>query len=322
LLALRDASNSADYDQQKKYADALVEIRSNGPFSTTSPVSMITENPDVWSGEKILMYDGYNHFTEEKKVIEFLYPDGFQNTNLRNRAILCSLNENVDKWNEKIQELNLNQIHELRSDNILDDVDDPHSNLRSMLNDNSLQFWEKPGVPLHLLKLKIGDICFLVRNVSKKDQLNKNTRVKILAISRYRVQIETLVNPKVYVISRQRFKITHSIGFTIVRTQFPLQLAYAMTKNKAQGQGLEWSVNDIREPSFTHGQEYVALSRPFRFDQVAIFCNPDQSYEGKVCISNVVYNELLDEKKPIIEEEHEAEQRESYNVEQQENYDF
>jgi hypothetical protein len=57
LLALRDASNSADYDQQKKYADALVEIRSNGPFSSTSPVSIIYENPDDGFGEKVLIYD-------------------------------------------------------------------------------------------------------------------------------------------------------------------------------------------------------------------------------------------------------------------------
>ena len=82
-------------------------------------------------------------------------------------------------------------------------------------------------------------------------------------------------------------------------------------------------MNDIREPSSTHGQEYVALSRPFDFDQVAIFCNPDQIYEGKVCISNVVYNELLDEKQPIVEVEHEddVEQEESYEVEQEENYE-
>ena len=66
-----------------------------------------------------------------------------------------------------------------------------------------------------------------------------------------------------------------------------------MTKNKAQGQGLEFSINDIREPSFTHGQEYVALSRPFRFDRVAIFCNEDQIDNGKVLIKNIVYQELI-----------------------------
>jgi hypothetical protein len=66
-----------------------------------------------------------------------------------------------------------------------------------------------------------------------------------------------------------------------------------MTKNKAQGQSLEWSLNDIRSPSFSHGQEYVALSRPIDFDKVAIFCNSNQIFEGSVVFTNVVYNELF-----------------------------
>jgi len=78
-----------------------------------------------------------------------------------------------------------------------------------------------------------------------------------------------------------------------MRTQFPLQLAYAMTKNKAQGQSLEVSLNDCRNPSFSHGQEYVGLSRATDFNKVAIFCTPDQIYDGHVVIENVVYPELL-----------------------------
>ena len=78
-----------------------------------------------------------------------------------------------------------------------------------------------------------------------------------------------------------------------MRTQFPLQLAYAMTKNKAQGQSLEVSLNDCREPSFSHGQEYVGLSRATDISKVAIFCTPDQIFDNHVVIVNVVYPELL-----------------------------
>ena len=66
-----------------------------------------------------------------------------------------------------------------------------------------------------------------------------------------------------------------------------------MTKNKAQGQSLQWSLNDIRSPSFSHGQEYVALSRPVDFDQVAIFCTPEQVFDDAVNIRNTVYPELF-----------------------------
>ena len=85
------------------------------------------------------------------------------------------------------------------------------------------------------------------------------------------------------------------MGFVLRRTQFPLQLAYAMTKNKAQGQGLMYSINDCRSPSFSHGQEYVALSRPTDIRNVAIFCNSSDVLDGHVCIANVVYPELFND---------------------------
>ena len=66
-----------------------------------------------------------------------------------------------------------------------------------------------------------------------------------------------------------------------------------MTKNKAQGQSLEYSLNDIREPSFCHGQEYVGLSRATDVSKVAMFCTLDQLYDDSVTVVNIVYPELL-----------------------------
>ena len=51
-----------------------------------------------------------------------------------------------------------------------------------------------------------------------------------------------------------------------------------MTKNKSQGQGLEYMINDISKESFAHGQEYVAFSRPFDIDQAAVYCTTEQFY--------------------------------------------
>ena len=62
---------------------------------------------------------------------------------------------------------------------------------------------------------------------------------------------------------------------------------------KAQGQGLLWSLNDIRKESFSHGQEYVAMSRPFHIDQVAAFCTEDQIVNDSPVFSSIVYNELF-----------------------------
>jgi hypothetical protein len=75
--------------------------------------------------------------------------------------------------------------------------------------------------------------------------------------------------------------------FTLQRRQFPLQLAFAMTINKAQGQTMKTVGIYLPEPVFTHGQLYVALSRAMRVNDISIFCP-----NGKTT-TNVVYTELL-----------------------------
>ena len=129
----------------------------------------------------------------------------------------------------------------------------------------------------------------------RKTGLAKNVRVRITKIEKYKIYVVNLVGQqRLHIIPRIRFKISYYFGYTLMRTQFPLQLAYAMTKNKAQGQSLEVSLNDCREPSFCHGQEYVGLSRATDFSRVAIFCSSDQIYDGHVVIVNVVYPELFE----------------------------
>ena len=45
------------------------------------------------------------------------------------------------------------------------------------------------------------------------------------------------------------------------RRQFPIRLCFAMTINKAQGESINNLVVYLRQPVFSHGQLYVALSR-------------------------------------------------------------
>ena len=292
LLAFEENPEVAQ--QQLLYAKVLTQIRTNGPFPLHGPI--VELDHDVVLGSKLLRYEGYKYFTQPEDVIDFLYPEGFYHTNLTNRAILCSTNERCDYWNSIIQGLNdSEQQHQLLAAHDFYDVDDPHGILKDMLNADTLEYYSKPGVPPNELNLKVNDICFLLRTLSKKDHLCKNVRVKILSISRYRIRVLTLGEVQtVKSIPRIRFKITHPVGFTLLRTQFPLQLAYAMTKNKSQGQSLPWCVNDITVESFSHGQEYVALSRPQEFQHVAIFCLESQTFDGAVCIRNVVYPELFE----------------------------
>ncbi|KAI9922282.1 hypothetical protein PsorP6_000562 [Peronosclerospora sorghi] len=69
--------------------------------------------------------------------------------------------------------------------------------------------------------------------------------------------------------------------------QFPLQLAFAMTINKAQGQKMDTVGIHLPEPVFTHGQLYVVLSRASRVSDVALHCPNGES------TTNVVYKKML-----------------------------
>ena len=73
------------------------------------------------------------------------------------------------------------------------------------------------------------------------------------------------------------------------RRQFPVQLAFAMTMNKSQGQSLKHVGLDLRTPVFSHGQLYVGLSRCTSGNRLKILVKDvDGGRTG-----NVVYNEIL-----------------------------
>jgi len=293
LRAMQDADpTNPHYLRQLEYARCLLEIRTNGPFRGDGPVQEICSN-DI-TGDKKLAFMKQRYFTDFTSARNWLYPSGWSTPAFEARAILATTNKAVDEWNTIIQNMNTGVMHELLSANELDDVDDDLGILSNMLNADTLEYYSKPGIPIHRLELKEGDICFLLRTVSKGDGLSKNTRVRIVKISTYRILVKKLDGSRsLHVISRLRFLVPHYSGFTLIRTQFPLGLAYAMTKNKSQGQSIVWLLNDIRGDAFAHGQEYVAESRPIDVDQAAFFASPEQVDSGHVIFSNVVYSELF-----------------------------
>jgi hypothetical protein len=123
------------------------------------------------------------------------------------------------------------------------------------------------SVPPHLLRLKKGCICSLMRNMSIKKGLVKNARVIVHELHRKFVEIRVISNRtghlgEVHCIPRIRFPFqpTHS-SWTVHRLQLPLRLAYSCTFNGCVGLTLDRTVLDVREPVFAHGQLYTALSR-------------------------------------------------------------
>ncbi|XP_075504378.1 ATP-dependent DNA helicase RRM3-like [Primulina tabacum] len=63
--------------------------------------------------------------------------------------------------------------------------------------------------------------------------------------------------------------------FQFIRKQFPIRLCFAMTINKSQGQTIPIVGVYLREPVFSHGQLYVALSRGISMKNTHVLIKPD-----------------------------------------------
>jgi len=83
----------------------------------------------------------------------------------------------------------------------------------------------------------------------------------------------------------------------MIRTQFPLRLAYCMTYNKSQSQTLDKVLLDATEEPFAHGHLYVSLSRVRSANNIRLFIKETQTHDyGEDVIpvvKNVIYPKAI-----------------------------
>jgi hypothetical protein len=298
--AITDFSSAEDRSfakGQAEYANMILRI-GNGEFNNADETT-ISLMQKVDGPQKIniiaLPNMAYYHKDEEDAAIDWLHPEVVTSTDsqtgkqtrkrtslqdlaqLKDRAILATKNERVDYWNQRIQKLNTNPAHELKSHDYFTDVDDPHGHLSSILTEDVLNAYSNTQVPNHIMFLKNGDVCLVMRPM-KASGVASNTRVRIEEIKSRLIKARTLDDAdQIVYIPRMRFKfcLKYTSSFSMTRVQFPLKLCYAMTINKSQGQSFQQVLIDFSDDAFSHGHTYVSLSRARYFNKVRIIVRDD-----------------------------------------------
>ncbi|XP_074603972.1 uncharacterized protein LOC141857378 [Brevipalpus obovatus] len=226
---------------------------------------------------------------------------------IENKCILAPTNDVTLKLNEEVlDKLPGSSKNFLSADVPLGD-DGSEINFR-YLNTNlaTLQTMEflnsltPSGFPPHCLRLKVGSVVMLLRNLAPDDGYCNGTRMIVREIGNNLIICSSLSRPHSrYNVPRIKLSTNNTESpVSFRRTQFPLRLAYAMTINKSQGQTFDRVGIALSQPVFTHGQLYVALSRVRRFEDLRVRISPriDQGYElgsGSSFTRNIVFREVL-----------------------------
>ena len=123
------------------------------------------------------------------------------------------------------------------------------------------------------LVLKIGARVVLRRNLDIEGGWVNGTLAVVTHLHDNCIIIQKLSNPSHrHPIPRfhQRIEV-HGASYTIMRQQFSLQLAYAVTVHRVQGCTVQKAIVCLSESFFESGQAYVALSRVKKLEDLVLW---------------------------------------------------
>ncbi|WOG95398.1 hypothetical protein DCAR_0414715 [Daucus carota subsp. sativus] len=233
-------------------------------------------------------------------LIDVIYPDFTANMSSRkylsSRAILTPTNAVVDDINKAILDKTPGEIFTYYSQDSMEDKDIEQNEFDESFPVEYLNSLNMPCIPKRELKLKIGTPIMLMRNLNQINGLCNGTRMIATGCKKNIIECEIMCGSNIgtkHPIPRIEMVPTEiPWPFDFKCTQFPLQICFAMTVNKSQGQSLDHVCLYLPRPVFCHGQLYVAISRVTSASGLHILVVSNEGSTTNIT-SNVVFEEVF-----------------------------